>query len=139
MDSINASATLIFTITVEEGQLPPPVADAELAATPSSVRENIGTQQVELKVTLAAARATNETVTFTIVAPSEGKQAVRDVDYTASLEPSIVSIPAGATIGRATLTLSPINNASVDSLRSIGVRATLRLWGDANDGHQNRR
>ena len=125
VDSINASATLIFTITVEEGQLPPPVADAELAATPSSVRENIGTQQVELKVTLAAARATNETVTFTIVAPSEGKQAVRDVDYTASLEPSIVSIPAGATIGRATLTLSPINNASVDSLRSIGVRATF--------------
>ena len=125
VDSTKASDVLIFTITVEEGQLPPPVADAELAATPSSVRENIGTEQVELKVTLAAARATNETVTFTIVAPSEGKQAVRDVDYTASLEPSIVSIPAGATIGRATLTLSPINNTSVDSLRSIGVRATF--------------
>ena len=125
VDSTKASDVLLFTITVEEGQLPPPVADAELAATPSSVRENIGTEQVELKVTLAAARATNETVTFTIVAPSEGKQAVRDVDYTASLEPSIVSIPAGATIGRATLTLSPINNTSVDSLRSIGVRATF--------------
>ena len=124
IDSARAASALIFTITVEEGQLPPPVADAELAATPSSIREDAGTTQVELKVTLAEARATDEIVTFTIVGPSEGKQAVRDVDYTASLG-AVVSIPAGATIGRAYLTLTPINNAAVDTLRAIGVQATF--------------
>ena len=124
IDSARAASALIFFITVEAGQLPPPVADAELEATPSSIREDAGTTQVELKVTLAAARATDEAVTFTIVAPSEGKQAVRDVDYTASLG-AIVSIPAGATIGRAYLTLTPINNAAVDTLRAIGVQATF--------------
>ena len=124
IDSARAASALIFTITVEEGQLPPPVADAELAATPSSIREDAGTTQVELKVTLAEARATDEIVTFTIVGPSEGKQAVRDVDYTASLG-AVVSIPAGATIGRAYLTLTPINNTAVDTLRAIGVQATF--------------
>ena len=124
IDNARAAAALVFTITVEEGEMPPPVADAQLTVTPSAIREDAGTTQVSLTVTLPTARAVAETVTFTIVAPSEGKQAVRDVDYAASLD-AIISIPVGATVGTATLTLTPINNVVVDSLRAIGVQATF--------------
>ena len=119
-----AASALIFTITVEEGEMPPPVADAQLTVTPSAVREDAGTVQVSLTVTLPAARAAAETITFTIVPPSEGKQAVRDVDYAASLG-AIVSISAGSTVGTATLTLTPINNTTMDEPRAIGVQATF--------------
>ena len=119
-----AASALIFTITVEEGEMPPPAADAQLTVTPSAVREDAGTVQVSLTVTLPAARAAAETITFTIVPPSEGKQAVRDVDYAASLG-AIVSIPAGSTVGTATLTLTPINNTQMDEPRAIGVQATF--------------
>ena len=121
------ASVLIFTIAVEEAAPPPPVADAQLMASPSSIREDAGTTQVALTVTLAAARATDEIVTFTVATPSEGRPAVRDVDYTAALGTmgAVVSIPAGATIGTATLTLTPINNAAEDGLRAIGVQATF--------------
>ena len=125
IDNDRDAAALIFAITVAEGGgLPPPVADTDirLLVTPAAVREDAGMTQVWLTVTLAAAKATAETVTFTIVAPREGTQAVRDVDYTASLGGS-VSIPAGATVGTGTLTLTPINNTQVDGLRAIGVQA----------------
>ena len=125
IDSTRDASALIFTITVNEGaELPPPAADGQLTATPSAVREDAGTTQVSLRVTLAAARATAETVTFTIVAPSEGTPAVRDVDYAASLG-AVVSIPAGSTVGTTTLALTPINNTTMDSPRAIGVQATF--------------
>ena len=124
IDNARAASALIFTITVEEGEVPPPVADAQLTVTPSAIREDAGTTQVSLTVTLPAAKATAETVTFTIVGPSEGKQAVRDVDYAASLG-AILSIPAGATVGTGTLTITPFNNSTVDGLRAIGVQATF--------------
>ena len=124
IDSARAASVLIFTITVEEGTMPPPATDAQLSVTPSAIREDAGTTQVSLTVSLPAARAADEIVTFTIVAPSEGTQAVRDVDYTASLG-AIIAIPAGTTTGTATLTLTPINNIAVDSLRAIGVQATF--------------
>ncbi|MCE2448926.1 MAG: putative Ig domain-containing protein [Candidatus Latescibacteria bacterium] len=124
IDSARAAGVLIFTITVEEGEMPPPVADAQLSVTPSAIREDAGLTQVSLTVSLSEAKAADEIVTFTIVAPSEGKQAVRDVDYTASLG-AIIAIPAGSTVGTGTLTLTPINNVFVDSLRAIGVQATF--------------
>ena len=124
IDNDRAAGVLIFTITVEESEMPPPVADAQLSVTPSAIREDAGATQVSLTVTLATARAVAETVTFTIVAPSAGTQAVRDVDYTASLG-ALVSIPVGSTVGTATLTLTPINNSAVDELRAIGVQATF--------------
>ena len=124
IDNARAAAVLIFTITVEEGEMSPPVADAQLSVTPAAIREDAEMTRVSLTVSLPEARAAAETVTFTIVAPSEGTQAVRDVDYTASLG-AIVSIPAGATTGTATLTLTPINNTAVDSPRAIGVQATF--------------
>ena len=124
IDNDRDASALIFTITVIEGESPPPVADAQLSVTPSAVREDAGTTQVSLTVTLPAARDAAETITFTIVSPSEGTQAVRDVDYTASLG-AIVSIPAGSTVGTTTLTLTPINNNQMDSPRAIGVQATF--------------
>ena len=102
-----------------------PVAALELTATPSSVREDAGPTEVELVVTLAEARATDETVRFTIGAPSEGQDAVRDVDYALSFTGSVVFIPAGETIGKTTLTLYPVNNISEDGLRVIAVYATF--------------
>ena len=88
------------------------------------IREDAGTTQVALTVALAPAKTAPEIVTFTVVAPSEGRQAVRDVDYIASLE-TVVSIPGGATVGTTTLTFTPINNAAVDGPRAIGVQATF--------------
>ena len=124
IDNARAAGALIFTITVAEGEMLPPVADAQLTATPSAIREDAGATQVSLTVALAAAKATAEIVTFTVVAPSEGKQAVRDIDYTASLG-AIISIPAGATVGTGTLTITPINNSKADGLRAIGVQAAF--------------
>ena len=124
IDSDRDAGALIFSIAVEEGEMTPPVADAQLMATPSTIREDAGTTQIALTVSLAAAKTGPEIVTFTVVAPSEGRQAVRDVDYVASLE-TVVTIPAGATVGTTTLTFSPINNTAVDGLRAIGVQATF--------------
>ena len=124
LDSAGNASALVFTIEVEEGQVPPPTADAQLSVTPAEVREDAGTTSVALTVTLPTARITAETVTFTIVAPSEGEPAVRDVDYIASLE-AVITIPVGTTTGRATLTLAPINNTAEDGVRALGVQATF--------------
>ena len=118
----------VFNITVNEGDgtvTPPPVdAAVQLSVTPAEIREDAGTTSVSLTVTLPAARVVDETVTFTIGNPSEGTPAVRDVDYIASLG-AVVTIPVGTTTGRATLTLTPINNTEEDGPRAIGVQATF--------------
>ena len=120
----------VFTITVDEGDdddtVTPPVADGgvQLEVTPAEIREDAGTTSVSLTVTLPAARVVDETVTFTIGPPSEGPPATRDVDYIASLG-AVVTIPVGTTTGRATLTLTPINNTEEDGPRAIGVQATF--------------
>ena len=130
IDSDGDASALIFFITVEEGALPPATTDAQLIATPSVIREDAGTTQVKLTVALSPTKNTAEIVTFTIVAPSEGKQAVRDVDYVASLgdvpaQVTVVTIPAGATEGTTILSFTPINNSAMDGSRSIGVQATF--------------
>ena len=127
IDNDRDVAATIFSITVEEGELPTPVADAQLTVTPAAIREDAGATQISLAVTLTAAKTATEVVTFTIVAPSEGatgRPAVRDVDYSASLG-AIVSIPAGTTVGTATLTLTPMDNTLVDGLRVLGVQAAF--------------
>ena len=132
LDSTLDAKSLAFTIAVNKAEVAPPTAetgDAQITATPSAVREDGGTTQVSLRVTLAAAKAIDEVVTFTIVAPSEGTQAVRDVDYTATLG-ALVTIPKGSTVGTTTLSLSPINNTKMDSLRAIGVLATFGSGGE---------
>ena len=124
----DAGVPLTFSITVNAAEVAPPVADAEIMATPSLIREDAGETQVSLTVSLMEARDADERVTFTIVAPSqgtEGKPAVRDVDYDATLVQAVVTIPAGATVGTTTLTLTPRDNTRVDGLRAIGVQATF--------------
>ena len=98
----DAGVPLTFSITVNAAEVPPPVADAEIMATPSLIREDAGQTQVSLTVSLTAAKDADERVTFTIVAPSqgtEGKPAVRDVDYDATLG-AVVTIPAVLLLGR---------------------------------------
>ena len=108
------AALLIFSITVNaaedepeesaplDTEVPPPVADGQLTATPSSIRENAEATQVLLTVSLMEAKGTDERITFRILAASEiteGKPAVRDADYDATLM-AVGTIPAVLPLGR---------------------------------------
>ena len=73
---------------------------------------------------MEAPSATDESVGFEIVAPSDGTAAVRDVDYAALLE-GLIIIPAGATEGIATLVLTPFDDTSEEGLKALAVQATL--------------
>ena len=110
-DVDNQAGLLIFSITVNEAgtEVPSPVADGQLTATPSSIREDAEATQVLLTVSLMEAKGTDERITFRVLAASEiteGKPAVRDADYDATLM-AVGTIPAGATVGTTTLTLIP--------------------------------
>ena len=122
-DLNRAAAALTFSITVNALERPSVVATG-LAAKPAMIREDAATTQVSLTITLAAASDVDESVRFVLVDPSDGPAAVRDVDYSAELEALIV-IPAGATAGTTTLTLSPIDDDESDGLKALGVQATL--------------
>ena len=126
-DDNSATATLTFTITVNPA---PRATAAGLTAVPAVIREDAAATEVSLTFTLEAAAAADERVRFTIVAPSEGTAAVRDVDYTATLE-ALITIPAGAAEGTATMTLTPINDDAEEGLKALGVRATLVSTGEA--------
>ena len=120
-DDNSVTATLTFTITVNPA---PRVAPAGLTAVPAVIREDAAATEVSLTFTLGAAATSVEIVRFTIVDPSEGTAATRDVDYTARLG-AIVIIPVGATEGTTTLTLTPIDDDDEEGLEALGVRATL--------------
>ena len=128
-DANSATATLTFTITVNPAPASEVVA-AGLTAVPAAIREDAAATAVVLTFTLEAAATADESVRFTLVAPSEGTAAVRDVDYTATLE-ALITIPAGATEGMATLTLTPINDDAEEGLKALGVQATLVSTGAA--------
>ena len=118
------STALVFTIEVNPAAAVPGVVAAGLMAAPATIREDAAETEVSLTFTLEAAAAADESVQFAIVAPSEGAAAQRDVDYTVSLK-VLITIPAGATEGTATLVLTPINDNSEEGLEAIGVQATL--------------
>ena len=120
-DDNSVTATLTFTITVNPA---PRVAPAGLTAVPAVIREDAAATEVSLTFTLGAAATSVEIVRFTIVDPSEGTAATRDVDYTARLS-AIIIIPVGATEGTTTLTLTPIDDDAEEGLEALGVRATL--------------
>ena len=125
IDSDGDADALTFSIAIEAAETPPlPVADAELTAAPSSVREDAETTQILLTVVMAAPKATAERVTFMLVGPSAGTPAVRDLNYTAVLG-AVATIPAGTTVGTTTLTLTPIDNAEANGPRVLGVQATF--------------
>jgi len=120
-DDNSATATMTFAITVNPA---PRVAPAGLTVEPAVIREDAATTEVSLTFTLGAAATSVKVVRFAIVDPSEGTAAVRDVDYTAKLN-AIIIIPAGATEGTTTLTLTPINDDDEEGLKALGVQATL--------------
>ena len=126
-DVDNQASLLVFSITVNAAgtEVPPSVADGQLTATPSSIREDAEATQVLLTVSLMETKGTDERITFRILAASEiteGKPAVRDADYDATLM-AVGTIPAGATVGTTTLSLTPMDNSRVDGVRVIGVEA----------------
>ena len=122
-DSNRDAAELTFFITVHTTEMPPVMA-AGLTAEPAVVREDAEATPISLTFTLEAPSATDESVGFAIVAPSDGTAAVRDVDYAAVLE-GLITIPAGATEGIATLVLTPVNNNAEEGLKALAVQATL--------------
>ena len=118
------SAVLVFTIEVNPAAAAPSVVAAGLMAAPAMIREDAEETEVSLTFTLEAAAVADESVQFAIVAPSEGTAAARDVDYAATLE-VLITIPAGATEGTATLVLTPIDDNNEEGLEAIGVQAVL--------------
>ena len=122
IDSDGDSAAMKVTIEVSPAPAPT-VTVKSVTSTHSSVRENGEMTAIAVTATLASASATDETVRFTIVAPSAGATAIRDVDYTAALG-GVVTIAAGDLQGTTMLSLTPINNAVVDGNKYLGVQAS---------------
>ena len=96
-----------------------------LTATPSTIREGAGRQEIALKVTLKDAPTADTRVTFTIN-PQEGR---RDIDYTVAL--SDLVIPKGQTSASTTLVLTPVDNEVVNDARTFDVVATIGSADDA--------
>ena len=114
-----------LTYTIEIAAPPPPMIDvASVTSTHESVRESGETTAITLTATLAEDSTIDEKVLFTIVGPSDGAAAVRDVDYTATLG-GLVTIAAGETQGSTTLTLTPIDNSEADGNKFLAVQATV--------------
>lgn len=119
---IDAEGASVATTSDIAAEADPTIAVAEVSVSQSSIRESGETAEISVKATLAEASPIAGTIRFTIGAPSVGTEAVRDVDYTASLTGS-VAVEEGATSATSTLTLTPINNEATDGNRVLGVHA----------------
>ena len=115
------SAALTYNFEIAE-KPDPTTTVASVSVSQSSVRESGDSASISVKATLAAPAPVAETIKFTLGAPSEGVQAVRDVDFSATLHGN-VAIAAGATEATTSLTLTPIDNANTDGNRVVGVHA----------------
>ena len=120
-DGEGNSAVAQFTIEIAK-ELPPTTMVASVSVSQSSVRESGESASISIKATFTGPAPKDETIRFTLGAPSEGKHATRDVDFTASLHGK-VSIAAGAPEATTTMTLTPIDNMNVDGNRVVGVHA----------------
>ncbi len=90
-------------------------------ATPNSIREDAGTTEISLKITLENALTKDEAVKFSVKEETGG--ALRDVNYTAVF--TDLTILAGSTEGTAMLTLTPFNNGGTNDPKVITVRAEV--------------
>ena len=122
IDTKGNSAATQFSIDVAAAS-PPTVAVASVEASQKSIRESGDATEISITATLSGAAPAAETVEFRLGAPSSGAEAIRDVDYAASLGGS-VAIEAGATEASTTLTLTPIDDATVDGNKFLGVQAS---------------
>ena len=126
VNGTNISKT--YTITISEKPAPE-VSLEKIETSHNSIAEEGGEVTITLTVTLAeAAGADGEDVSLSIVAPTEGKAAMRDVDFDATLQGSI-SIEEGATSGTASLSVTPRDDQTGDGHKAFGVRA------ESSSGH----
>ncbi|MXX36736.1 MAG: T9SS type A sorting domain-containing protein [Gemmatimonadetes bacterium] len=96
------------------------------------IREDAGETAIELKVSLTEALVEDETVRLTVlpagaVLPSGAtvtNTPTRDVHYKLIFGPSFI-IPAGATEGTTTFTITPINDADVVQRGAIYIQVTV--------------
>ena len=130
LDSEGGAATK-FTIDIVAAA-PPTVSVESVSVSRTSIRESGETASISVKATLSGPAPEAETIRFTLGAPSEGVQAVRDVDFTAQLHGN-VAIAAGATEATTTLALTPINNENTDGNRVLGVHATASGGSESAD------
>ena len=106
-------------------------ADA-ITLSQDSIREDAGETAIELKVTLTEALVEDETVRLTVlsagaVLPSGDtvtNTPTRDADYKLVFGPPFI-IPAGATEGTATFTITPYNDTDVVQRGAIYIQITV--------------
>ena len=113
-----------LTTNVFKIKIAPLAAGKGLTASPPMIRENDGTQTIDLKVTLTAKAAKNEVVTFAI---GDGVGGTRDIDYTVSV--SDLTILKDTDSGTATLTLTPVDNDGVNPNGGITFDVTATAGG----------
>ena len=95
-----------------------------IAVSHDSIRENDEQATViTLTVTLDKTAATDETITLSIVSPTQGKTAKRNEDFDATL-PETLTIARGQRTGTAQLTLTPKDNTTADGDKAFAVQAT---------------
>ena len=116
------SAATKFNIEIAEAE-PPTTSVESVTVSRTSIRESGESASISIKATLSAPAPEAETIRFTLGAPSEGVQAVRDNDFTATIHGN-VAIAEGATEATTSMTLTPIDNMNVDGNRVLGVYAT---------------
>ena len=106
-------------------------ADA-ITLSQESIREDVGATTIEVKVSLTDASVEDETVGLAVLAegavlPSGDTVTgtpLRDVDYTLVFGESL-TIPAGATEGTTTFTITPTNDTDVAAHGSIYIQVTV--------------
>ena len=99
------------------------VALEGISSSHDSVREDEQATVITLTVTLDKVAATDETITISIVSPTQGKTAKRNEDFDATF-PETLTIAKGQTTGTAQLTLTPKDNATADGDKAFAVQAT---------------
>ena len=111
----------------QQGSAPPPpsVLLDGIAVSPDSVREDDG-QATTITVTVTLDKAAGfggEKITLALVAPTIGKTAKQDEDFTATLADTL-TIAQGQIKGTAALILTPKDNATADGDKALAAQAT---------------
>ena len=115
------SAALTYSIEIAP-EPPETVKVASVTLSPTSVREDGKETRISVTATLAAAAPIAETIEFTIGAPSGGTEAIRDVDYQATLGGKI-KVEVGEQEVSTAMRFTPLDNGSQDGNMYLGIHA----------------
>ena len=118
-DEERTVAVIAAALTITEKKVAS-IKDGGLTATPASIREEVGTTEITLKVVLDAKLDDPAPVAFSI---SSEDNAERDINYT--IDFGDLTIPAGDTEGTTTATLTPVNDTAGRGNRVITVMASV--------------